>query len=309
MEDTIEQNSQQSYTSDILVPMNADSQPTTPTPARTNLTINPPKPSSTNSNSALPKTPLTPSIPPALPSPAPSLTSTRPAPPSPAVSRRASQAPSTASGSGTGSRTNSRRNSRRTSGLRDSLIRNQHRASLGLATIQPSAASISELSQRILTIKIRDFAFRASDDRHCGLGPDEDVPKANRVKYLLRVLNAHLRDSKVSTASRVEEDDWDEDDSWDDPLDDGEYEGEYEQDEEEAGPLLPGLYRALYAFTPEGPTERALEEGEIVTVLGRGGGNGWAVVIEASDGDDNKVRHALVPESYLELVEVQPEAS
>ena len=57
------------------------------------------------------------------------------------------------------------------------------------------------------------------------------------------------------------------------------------------------MYRALYAFEPEGTAEMALEEEQIVHVVGRGGGVGWAVVEREEGG------HALVPESYLELVE------
>ena len=41
----------------------------------------------------------------------------------------------------------------------------------------------------------------------------------------------------------------------------------------------------------------ALEEGQVVKIIARGGGVGWAVV-EKEDGE-----HALVPEGYLELVE------
>lgn len=62
-------------------------------------------------------------------------------------------------------------------------------------------------------------------------------------------------------------------------------------------PLLPGLYRALYVFEPEGTAEMALEEDQIVRVIGRGGGVGWAIVAR---GDDEG--HALVPEGYLELI-------
>ncbi|KAH9012238.1 hypothetical protein EDB83DRAFT_2446300 [Lactarius deliciosus] len=67
-------------------------------------------------------------------------------------------------------------------------------------------------------------------------------------------------------------------------------------------PLLPGLYRALYAFEPEGTAEMALEEDQIVRVVGRGGGVGWAIV--ARGGDEG---HALVPEGYLELVSLDQE--
>lgn len=61
-------------------------------------------------------------------------------------------------------------------------------------------------------------------------------------------------------------------------------------------PLLPGLYRAMYAFVPEGTAEMALAEDQIVRIVGRGGGVGWAVA------EDENGNHALVPESYLEPV-------
>lgn len=63
-------------------------------------------------------------------------------------------------------------------------------------------------------------------------------------------------------------------------------------------PLLPGIYRALYHFEPEGLAEMKLEEGQVVRVVGRGGGVGWAVVVK--DGLQDEGVHALVPESYLE---------
>lgn len=73
--------------------------------------------------------------------------------------------------------------------------------------------------------------------------------------------------------------------------DEGEGEGEGE-----GGELIPGLYRAIYAFEPEGTAEMALEEEQMVRVIGRGGGVGWAIALR-EDGE-----HALVPEGYLELV-------
>ena len=91
--------------------------------------------------------------------------------------------------------------------------------------------------------------------------------------------------------------------------------GEEEQQEE---PLYPGLYRALYAFEPEGTAEMKLDEGQMVRVVGKGGGIGWAVVVDERGGgggssdfgnhDDAQhavsmpLKHALVPESYLEAV-------
>jgi hypothetical protein len=87
---------------------------------------------------------------------------------------------------------------------------------------------------------------------------------------------------------------------------DGDKDGE-SGDEGDQEQLYPGLYRALYAFEPEGTAEMALEEDQIVRVIGRGGGVGWAVVVDdrerASGGEaDVKAKLALVPESYLEAV-------
>lgn len=72
--------------------------------------------------------------------------------------------------------------------------------------------------------------------------------------------------------------------------------------EDDDEPLHPGLYRALYAFEPEGTAEMRLVEDQIVKVVARGGGVGWAVVIAETDEetDDKGTKHALVPESYLE---------
>lgn len=79
-----------------------------------------------------------------------------------------------------------------------------------------------------------------------------------------------------------------------------------EDDDEDFGnDLLPGLYRALYPFEPEGTAEVRLEEDQIVRVLGRGGGVGWAVVVK--DGLKDTGLHALVPESYLEVVKLDCE--
>jgi len=67
-------------------------------------------------------------------------------------------------------------------------------------------------------------------------------------------------------------------------------------------PLPPGSYRALYVFEAVGETEMGLEEGQIVTVVGKERGDGWAVVNDTREGREG--RHALVPESYLELVQL-----
>ncbi|PPQ66832.1 hypothetical protein CVT24_008691 [Panaeolus cyanescens] len=100
---------------------------------------------------------------------------------------------------------------------------------------------------------------------------------------------------------------------------DDDYEAAEEEEEDEGeDQLYPGLYRALYAFEPEGTAEMRLEEDQIVRVVGRGGGVGWAVVVVPEGEEVGEVnggvgvlvaegaqggkatRHALVPESYLE---------
>jgi len=69
-------------------------------------------------------------------------------------------------------------------------------------------------------------------------------------------------------------------------------------------PLFPGLYRALYAFVPESSSEMALEEEQVVRVVGRGGGIGWEVVVKPEELGGG---HALVPESYLEVMRLDEE--
>jgi hypothetical protein len=109
----------------------------------------------------------------------------------------------------------------------------------------------------------------------------------------------------------AEEENEEEEDVFHDAAEDQLVEEEEGEEEEEEEPLYPGLYRALYAFEPEGTAEMRLEEDQIVRVVGRGGGVGWAVVdvlhsqlgdssaAELGEGEEQR-KHALVPESYLE---------
>ena len=89
------------------------------------------------------------------------------------------------------------------------------------------------------------------------------------------------------------------------PNSDG-YEDEEDGDDgypDQEVPLLPGLYRAMFAFEPEGTSEMALSEDQIVRIVGRGGGVGWAVAEDVHGG------HALVPESYLEPYQLDEDAA
>ncbi|KAK0436586.1 hypothetical protein EV421DRAFT_1113048 [Armillaria borealis] len=298
-----------------------DTQPASPVRVFSPITPTPPaalEPSVT--------TPTTPVPPKASRNSVSSLASNRPAPPSPAMSRRASAAPSS-------------------SGLSLSRANSTRTQSIAL-----SVTSVTSTSKKrvVAEIRIRDFGYPATDERHRGLGPD--VPKPNRPAVINRL-----------EADTDKEEDKDEDEegdegwsrfrwgigrlSWNfgaghssssssaaggsggdgfpsksdlernfveaDDDDDNEDDDEFydvEEEEEEAAvdePLLPGLYKALYAFEPEGTAEMALEEDQIVRVVGRGGGVGWAVVVV--DKEKNKgtqQQHALVPESYLELVQL-----
>jgi hypothetical protein len=70
----------------------------------------------------------------------------------------------------------------------------------------------------------------------------------------------------------------------------------------------------MYPFEAEGEHELDLEEGEVVDVKGRGGGEGWVVATKLvggdgvgasaeGKGDKKKGKEGLVPESYLEKVD------
>ncbi|KAI0751867.1 hypothetical protein C8Q80DRAFT_1218440 [Daedaleopsis nitida] len=253
-----------------------------------------------------------------------SLTSSRPAPPSPALSRRTSVALSRHS-----SYARSRRQSKASSVFQPASHEPEPSTS-STTTVTP--ASQPPAKHKSLLFKIRDFAYAASDDRHTGNGPD--APRTNRPRRRWSTYSA----ASVSSAgsSRADDEDGADGDEWgsyrwntlstrfswgpgqgpqeggpsrtdfdrnfEQTGDDEEGDGEEEeyvdapQDGEDEY-LVPGLYRALYAFEPEGTAEMALEEEQVVRVVGRGGGVGWAVVEKEGGG------HALVPESYLELVE------
>lgn len=221
--------------------------------------------------------------------------------------------------------------------------------------LQPEpSSSTTTPKRRSIFVKIRDFAFVKSDDRHVGKGPD--VPRPNRTRrYRASTASMSSQSSSSASSSAAEEDGKDEGEdqrgswgafrwntlsshfSWgaggghadapsrtdfernfdvSSPTEESpeRYESEEGQEEYESEdgaavnedePLLPGLYKALYAFEPEGTAEMALDEDQIVRVVGRGGGVGWAVVVTAEG------THALVPESYLELVQLDedPEAT
>ena len=266
------------------------------------------------------------------------LVSSRPAPPSPAISRRTSAAlsqRSTSSGSEI-IRLPSPSNPKRFSKLNQEI-------KFETSSVGPSQTTTE--APRSLLVKIRDFAFPTTDARFSGRGPD--APRANRhnetgseassdddsdsegrrnsgwggfswsgfanrLSWSSFSSGRHQSSDGVGLPSKTDFDrnfdvsspeekgafSYDRTEEGDD--DGANYDGAG-GDEEDGSPLIPGRYRALYAFEPEGTAEMALGEDQVVCVIGRGGGVGWAVV-EKEDGS-----HALVPESYLELVEASRE--
>ena len=267
------------------------------------------------------------------------LVSSRPAPPSPAISRRTSAAlsqRSTSSGSEIG-RIPSPSNPKRFSKLNQEV-------KFETSPTEPQQTAAEP--QRSLLVKIRDFGFPTTDARFNGRGPDaprankhngtESDPSsdddsdsdgrrnsgwgnfswsgiANRISWSsfgsgrqqqsdgaqLPSKTDFARNFDVSSPAE-EKGAFSYDGADGDEDDDANYDVA-EGEEEDGSPLIPGKYRALYAFEPEGTAEMALEEDQVVHVICRGGGVGWAVV-EKEDGG-----HALVPESYLELVEASRE--
>ena len=123
-----------------------------------------------------------------------------------------------------------------------------------------------------------------------------------------------------STSSRAadnEDDNGVEDDDYPLPVPDNDDDYAFSSassDEEGDGDEPWGLYRAAFKFEAIGEHEIGLEEGDLVEVRGRGGGEGWVVAIsrKSSSGEVGKLevgesarkdQEGLVPESYLEKVQ------
>ena len=77
-----------------------------------------------------------------------------------------------------------------------------------------------------------------------------------------------------------------------------------EGDDGEVGPEPVGRYKAAYTFDSLGGHEMSVEEGEVLDIKGRGGGEGWVIAVRTreSKGAD-ELMEGLVPESYIEPAE------
>ena len=194
-------------------------------------------------------------------------------------------------------------------------------------------------------ILVADFAFPEDDERF----------SKRPLELLTRVERTALGPGSSPATRPSDDEEWDEgpeDDEWSAvwlagarPIDgeqmtprfgnsnvngdtnDGGAGGETDPD----SPLPPGIYRALYAFEAEGTAEMSLTEGQLVRVVGRGGGVGWAVVergwteegegqVDGKEDEEEEetvpnegsgalglAGQALVPEGYLEIWRLEGE--
>lgn len=81
----------------------------------------------------------------------------------------------------------------------------------------------------------------------------------------------------------------------DEPVDADINDDDYFSDEQDEGEEPYGTYRVVFSFVSEGANEMGVEEGDIIQVTGRGGGDGWVVATMGT-------REGLVPEGYLEKI-------
>ncbi|KLT44811.1 hypothetical protein CC85DRAFT_283104 [Cutaneotrichosporon oleaginosum] len=167
------------------------------------------------------------------------------------------------------------------------------------APASPLTGSLAHLAASLVRrVIVRDFAFPEDDERFLGLGAQrprsnwgegEPEPEPAPVRSMFSGGWGFLR-REDDDPGRVEDmgveqdaaDYWSEADEFDDY---------YLADEEPDG-----LYRAAFAFEPEGVNEMAVEVGDLLDVRGRGGGgDGWVVATRLDTGAEG-----LVPEGYLE---------
>lgn len=183
------------------------------------------------------------------------------------------------------------------------------------AVLDDTASAVTILA-RVRRVVVRDYAFPMGDNRFDGLGPTrpysnwgEGEPEPEKPKQpqptgwgglslSLGSWNFMRRgnDTEQHTEGPVEDlgTDHDNDDYWSDDQDDDDDadDDDYYDDDQEPD----GLFRAAYAFDPEGVNEMAIAVGDLLDVRGRGGGgDGWVVAIRLDTGEEG-----LVPEGYLE---------
>jgi hypothetical protein len=179
-----------------------------------------------------------------------------------------------------------------------------------------------------LAVKIRDYGFPSTDERFFGRGqpapqkkwrmssfnfgsrrpsgtasgegsprsPDPSEEDRKTWGFGLFGWRGFGRKRSMSSESASASDNHavsDEPEDTDDVVEEDYFSDEQEDDIEDEEPS--GTYRVAFSFVSEGVNEMGVDEGDIIQVTGRGGGQGWVV---ASIGG----RSGLVPEGYLEKI-------
>lgn len=63
-----------------------------------------------------------------------------------------------------------------------------------------------------------------------------------------------------------------------------------------------GVYRAVYDYEPQGESELAITEGDILYVLEKSGEDDWWRAKKKASGDDDDEPVGLIPNNYIEEV-------
>ena len=65
-----------------------------------------------------------------------------------------------------------------------------------------------------------------------------------------------------------------------------------------------GIYKAIYDYEPQGESELAIAEGDILYVLEKSGEDDWWRAKKKASGDDDDEPVGLIPNNYIEEVSV-----
>ena len=63
-----------------------------------------------------------------------------------------------------------------------------------------------------------------------------------------------------------------------------------------------GVYKALYDYVPQGGSELAITEGDILYVLEKSGEDDWWKAKKKASGEDDDEPVGLIPNNYIEEV-------
>ena len=63
-----------------------------------------------------------------------------------------------------------------------------------------------------------------------------------------------------------------------------------------------GVYKAVYDYVPQGESELAITEGDILYVLEKSGEDDWWKAKKKASGDDDDEPTGLIPNNYIEEV-------